>query len=486
MPHALQGRKGLKLDDHQREALEELYEGLNLNRRKMCAVASCGSGKTLIEIAAVSASQAAKEELGINNERKDIIVTEGRAVVTGIRRQFENLGIETGVWSGGKRELEPPIIVAGVHALQMAQAQDELYEAFGKGKIDFCGLDEVDRFLTRNRIDLITEAIRPRIIAGFTATKDWPDGRHISDCYGPVVHELKLAEAMGQRINVIPELFVYQSEIKEEDLKLRRDDYDPTILAAAWKHAEIHKAVPQTYKHMLPVSLRRECPALVYVPSRDLVRDTAETMQQELPDIKVVGITGEDDTDTVDDATDGFMDGDIQVIVLCEIGGRGMNLENAKLLIDAYPTKSLNKLQQRHGRVLRKIRPGSTLWKKGWRKKDALIAQIIPKANRFRPALFTDLLGGYKELQRIRGECDSDSTGTPESDLVSQVREHIESQNPPVHLTLIDRVQVLESLMRDLPQADKDGFFWLPKRYVQEDELEKLRRKGAVKSPLKK
>src|SRR3989338_1347631 len=126
VPHADPHLKGKRLEDHQQEALKEIYEGLLINRERMCAVASCGSGKTLVEIAAITASQAAKKELGINGERKDLLITEGRTVVAGIRRQFQELGIETGVWSGGHKELEPSIIVAGIHALHSAKSRRQL------------------------------------------------------------------------------------------------------------------------------------------------------------------------------------------------------------------------------------------------------------------------------------------------------------------------------------------------------------------------
>lgn len=473
IPHAIPGRKGFTPEDHQRNALQELYEGLTLSRTKMCAVASCGSGKTLVEIASILASQKAKEELEINNNRKDILVTEGRSVVLGIRRQFEALGIETGIWSGGKKELEPSVIVASVNSLQMANSRKDLTKNISQGSVDLCVIDEVDRFLTKSRTKVV-DALHPRITAGFTATEEWPDGRHISDRFGPIVHRLPLKEGIRQKINALPEYLIYQSEILESDLKLKMDDYDPTHLAAAWKQAEIHKAIPEVYRHIVPDDKRKLCPTLVYVPSRELVWAVSDTLNHEFndEDITAVGLTGEDETETIESTTSCFLNGEIQIIVLCEMGGRGMNLENAQLLIDAFPTKSLNKLEQRHGRVLRKIRPGSTLWNKGWRKKEAVIAQIIPKSNQFRPALFTDIIGGWKELQRIRGEVEADRSevGAPQSDLIAEIRERIESKNPPAHLQLVRKVDVLEMIMRDLPQADEDGFLYLPRRYVRKEE----------------
>ncbi|MDD5026124.1 MAG: helicase-related protein [Candidatus Peribacteraceae bacterium] len=469
VPHSDPSKKGIKLEDHQHIALEAIYNGLLLNRDRMCAVASCGSGKTLVEIAAISASQAAKEQLGINGDRKDLVITEERAIVAGIRRQFARLGIETGIWTGGRKELEQPVIIAGIHALQAARSRRELTKILPPGTIDLCVLDEADCYLTQRRIKTI-ESLNPRIVTGFTATEKWPDGRHISDQFGPVVDRLNLVEAMKQKINVVPDLYIYESAIKEDDLRLKKDDYDPAVLQAAWKHAELHKAIPEVYGHLLSENLRRAFPTLVYVPSRDMVHATAESLREQYPEIAIAGLTGKDETDEVEEAMEGFRNGEVQIIVLCEMGKRGMDLENAMLLIDAYPTKSLNKLEQRHGRVLRKIRPGSALWQKGWRKNGAIIAQIAPKAGTFRPALFTDIIGGWEEFQRVRGARDREGGGgAPEENLIAQVRAQIESKRPPAHVSLVRRVDILEQIRKDRPQFDEDGFFRIPRRYVKRE-----------------
>jgi superfamily II DNA or RNA helicase len=164
-----------------------------------------------------------------------------------------------------------------------------------------------------------------------------------------------------------------------------------------------------------------------------------------------------------------FKEGEIQVAVLCEMGGRGMNLENAKLMIDAYPTMSLNKLEQRHGRVLRKIRKGSKLYKMGWRKSSAVIAQIVPKSLQYRPALFTDIIGGYQQLQEIRAHAEKTDgeNGPAEQDIVDVLRRRIEKKDPPHTVRLIREINALEEIKRydQLPQADASGFFRIPRRY---------------------
>ncbi|HLC76051.1 MAG TPA: DEAD/DEAH box helicase family protein [Candidatus Peribacterales bacterium] len=470
VPHANPDGQGLNLEDHQQETTQKILFALKQQRRQsLSAVASCGSGKTLVEINLIGASQAAKNQLGINDKTKDLLVTVGRAPVEGVRQQFTDLGIDTGLWSGGERDLDHPVIVAGIHALQMAQSRRELKKLLPPGTLDLLIVDEADCFLTPFRRKIV-QSLHPHIKVGLTATPIWPDGRSITDEFGPQVDELDLREGILKGINANPEVMFYESQIREEDLKIRKGDYDQGVLEAAWKHAELHLAIPEVYEHLVGESDRKKFPTLVYVPSVNLVQATTKSLNQQFGEkIKIVGWDGKNtSTSKMKDDMEAFKKGEIQMIVLCEMGGRGMNLENAMLLIDAYPTMSLNKLTQRHGRVLRKVREGSILWNNGWRKNKAFIAQIVPKALKYRPALFTDILGGYQQFMQLKGEGEG-AGGTPPEDPIDILRKRIEGKKPPTRVSLIKKIDALDIIQRrvDLPQEDETGFFRLPRRYIQ-------------------
>jgi len=473
LPHANPHRRGVEFDPHQRDAMRGIVSAIEATRRRLCLIESCGSGKTYVEIAALMASQAAKAELGINGDRKDLLVTAGRGPVSGVTSQFRNLGIEAGMFRGGERNLEPPVIIANAHALLYHQnVSRDLNDLIPTRNIDLVVVDEADLFLTPARQRLL-EVLDPRTAVGLTATDEWPDGRNITDFFGGVVHSMRLVDGIERRINALPEILLYESEIPKESIRIRRGDYDPAILAAGWKNAEIHKAIPEVYRQIVGDDDKREWPTLVNVPSINMVRATTETLQRNFRDIAVVGWNGQDTTTPeMNRDMEAFKEGDIQIIVFCEMGGRGMNLENACLMIDGYPTMSLNKLEQRHGRALRRIRPGSELWRKGWRKTEAIIAQIIPRANRFRPALFTDLIEGYAELRRLQEDRESRGGGAPGVDLIDRVRRRIERSNPIHNLSLVADIDALEHIQRrdQLPEADPSGFYRIPRRYVRRDD----------------
>ncbi len=472
LPHPDPTRESIRFDIHQQEQTRNVLKDLIRQQREAVSIiASCGSGKTLTELNLIAASQSAKKELNINGNRKDLLISLGRATVQGVYSEFRNAGIDAGIWSGGRREFEAPVIVAGIEALQVARRRRELHKVLPKGMIDLCIVDEADCFLTQARKHLIDD-LNPRLKVGFTATDQWPDGRTVYDYFGQPAHQLRLREGILRGINAVPDVLFYESEIEAGKIKMKDGDFDEKHLATALKHAEIHKAIGEVYGQLLETKEEREkCPTLIYVPSVALVNAVVETLSEKFGnEIAIVGWTGKDvTTSQLGDGMQSFKEGEIQVAVLCEMGGRGMNLENAKLMIDAYPTMSLNKLEQRHGRVLRKIRKGSKLYKMGWRKSSAVIAQIVPKSLQYRPALFTDIIGGYQQLQEIRAHAEKEDgeNGPAEQDIVDVLRRRIEKKDPPHTVRLIREINALEEIKRydQLPQADASGFFRIPRRY---------------------
>jgi superfamily II DNA or RNA helicase len=479
IPHADSGRKGIVFESHQCDQMQGVYrrtvQAVNENRQKlaMSIVATCGSGKTLTEMAVVLASQDAQRRMGNDSKRKDMIITSGRAEAIGIRDQYASLGYQTGRLGGGEKETEPSILVANIQALQAFIAQEIFEDLVSKGSINVGVLDEADLHLTAKRKE-VQQHLGSRVLFGGTATDEWPDGRNIRELFGEPVHRLDLMNGIRQRINAKPLFRAYESEIDGSKLRIKKNDYDPVVLSGAMKAAEIHKSILEVYRDIVPEGEERNMPTLIYVPSVPLVRKVTETMQAALGnDLMVMGwVGGEMDANALQASMDLFKEGEVNVVVMCEMGGRGMNLENAQFLIDAYPTLSLNKLEQRDGRVLRKIRQGSALWNKGWRKQNAVIAQILPRSNRFRPAIFTDLLGGREPYLRLLRELGGGEGGAPIIDEIDKLREYIERKKPLHHVHFLGEMEVYERIRQwdELPQADRTGYFYIPRTHEEADE----------------
>jgi superfamily II DNA or RNA helicase len=473
IPHQRERSQGLLLDDHQKDAMLETAVALQDEHRyrAFSIVHSCGSGKTVLEANMTGASQDAKHDLGINGDRRDIILTTERALINVIRRQFETLGFDDlGVWGNGEKILDRPVILSTIQAMQ--HNTRDLARLLPLDRIDLIIGDEADSFLTPARQDVI-ERLDGTLRVGFTATPRWRDGRDISDVWGPKVHELYLREGIRRGINVPPTWFLYDSNLDAETISIRHEDYERKTLAAALKHAEIHRAIPEIYGTVLAREQRPQFPTLVYVPSTYLVDQVVGTLSERFGSegVTVRGWKGDSVTPhQLNDDIDNFRNGNLNILVLCEMGGRGLDIPAARFLIDAYPTLSPTKLEQRHGRVLRRVRPGSPLYESGFRKDYAIVVQVLPRANAFRPVCLPDILDGWEDAAEGKAMTSGGEGGASWLEEVKALKERIEAQRPTINVSLVRQLDVYRHVARfdDLPQADESGFIYLPRNHGEQ------------------
>jgi len=257
VPHLQKREHALELDAHQQEAMLEVAVTLQDEHRykAFSIVHSCGSGKTVLEANLVGASQDAKHDLGVNGDRRDIVLVTERSNMNVVRKQFEALGFDDfGVWGNGEKITDRPIVLATIQALQVNRKQ--LSKVFPLDKIDLIIGDEADLYLTKARKETV-DKLGGVVRVGFTATDTWQDGRDISDVWGPKIHKMQLKEGIKRGINVPPVWRLYESSIDEDTLKIRAGDYEPKTLASAMKHAEIHKAIPELYRTTIDRNSRK-------------------------------------------------------------------------------------------------------------------------------------------------------------------------------------------------------------------------------------
>jgi superfamily II DNA or RNA helicase/AraC-like DNA-binding protein len=462
------GGDGMVLDPHQVDAMTALCLGMDEKRDAYSIVQSCGSGKTILEANLLIASQRAKQLLGTKNTQ-DVIITTERALLESIREQLTSLGLDVGVWGNGRRETDRPTVLTSIQSLQTSTRR-EISHSIPFECVDLLIGDEADAYLTRQRRDVIS-LFRKALKIGLTATPTWPDGRNISEVWGEIVHCMPLREGILNGVNVPPLYYLFETEIDESELDIEAGDYDRKTLEAALREAEIHRSISQMYEMLIPIEQRKSYPTMVFVPSVSLVCDVVETLRERFqPEgVSVQGWTGASvSTAQMREDIAAFNNGNLDILVLCEMGGRGLDLPPARFLIDAYPTLSPTKLEQRHGRVSRRIR-NDTLNRKSF----SLIAQLVPSSNRFRPYLLPDLLDCWDDFRERRLlayrprpgiQNISEEVGAPNQVEVRQLRDHIESQNPNAEFRMLRRIDVYEqlALRNELPQADANGFIFLP------------------------
>ncbi len=465
------GQHHFELDEHQVDGMLETAVALDKGTEHFSIVHPGGSGKTVIEAGIVQASQAAKEPFNGQFEgTKDLILTVERSLIVNVRDHIASLlNKDVGIWGMGKKELEPNVIVASVQALQKNKAN--LRKILDPKNVSLVIGDEADKFLTPARKKLLRQ-FQQAIHIGLTATPEWSDGRHIDDAWGEIVHQLTLKEGIQRKINVPPMYYLYQADVDGDQIAVANGDYDKKSLAAAMKAVEIELAIPKIYESIIPERHRQRFPTLVYVPSVDILQHTTERLQKTYGNqgLKISSWHGEITSSRLSREIKAFQDGEIDILVLCEMGGRGLNLPRARCIIDAYPTLSANKLEQRHARGLRKIRPNTAPYKEGFKKPFAIIAQILPKSNSFRPLTLLDILDCWPDYRlgrvlglqpRLVGHGLGD--GAPITEEVSEIAEHIKSHKPRGSVTLLENVDILHEikLREELAQIDNEGFIYM-------------------------
>ena len=464
--------KAMPLDEHQQDAMMEMAIALEEGADAFSIVHSCGSGKTISEGGLLVASQRTKEQLGQKN-RKDLIITTQRALIYGIREELLKLGLDVGIWADRVRDLNHSVILASIQALHN-NTREELDRLLPRESVDLIIGDEADCYLSKARKKII-EWFSSSLKVGFTATPTWPDKRDISEVWGRKIHSMSLKEGILKGVNVPPLFYLFEANIDESQLKVEQGEYAPKVLGEVLKTAEIHKAIPEVYKTLIAREKRKEYPTLVFVPSVDLVRDVTQSLRENFAHegISVSKWIGHETSSTqMRKDIEAFNRGEIDVLVLCEMGGRGLNLPRARCLIDAYPTLSPTKLEQRHGRVLRRMREESNLTKSGVEKPFALVAQIAPRSKTYRPYFLPDLLDCWEDFQegRVLGKRSANhehsTSDHPEPKIQTEVEElrmAIERRSPECQIRIVQKSDVYQQLKlrASIPQARRDGFFTL-------------------------
>jgi len=265
--------------------------------------------------------------------------------------------------------------------------------------------------------------------------------------------------------------YLFEAGVDGDKIRIQNGDYDLTELSAALQSVEIEKAVLEIYRSLIPKEKRREFPTLVYVPSIEILKHTTQCLKAALEKegVRITSWDGDMSNDRLTREIKEMKEGKLDIVVLCEMGGRGLNLPRVRCVIDAFATLSANKLEQRDSRTLRRIRDGSI------DKKFAIIAQIIPQSSRFRPITLLDIIGGWERyspgtilgIDTLSAGLDSRS-GEIFTEGAEMVAQFLRSLNLKSNIRLVEEVNMLHEirLREKLPRVDETGFFVLKgKRY---------------------
>jgi superfamily II DNA or RNA helicase len=454
----------IHLDSHQREGMEGIVDALRDGSNRLSVVHAGGSGKTVLESALLLSSQAARKKMGEQyRDFKDLILVTERSLTGNVEDHVRAvLGDDVGVVGVKRMENDRSVIMATVQIL--ARNRHRIREILDPEKVGLVVGDEADKFLTEARrqvLDLFPNANR----IGFTATPEWRDGRSITDVFGDIVHRFSLKEAMRKGVCVPISYYLFEADVDSSSIKVSDGDYERKSLSAAMCAVEIEHAIPEVYKSIVSAEQRKKFPTIVRVPSINLLENTVKNLTAEFggDGVVAVGWTGDTPNPQLAEDINKFQSGKIDILVICQMGGRGLNLPRARFLIDANPSLSSTSVEQLHSRVTRTVRSGTALADEGFEKPFSIVAQIVPKSlsDSFRPVTLLDILGEFKDYfpGRILG-VDANCCGRASMSEVVELSDIVRRGSVSPRITLLREVKALEqiSLYENVPMADEDGF----------------------------
>ena len=352
---------------------------------------ACGTGKTWEEVALLEASRQVKKSQENTLHAPDILIYTEDAIRSGIINTLEIQWTDFWLWEKWNKPLDRGVIVASIQTLQRVSWKINKLLSPDTPLIIW---DEADLYITAQRSFFLNQF--PNALKfWFSATGKWRDWRVIQDVWGDTIYTYSLAEAIENWVVVRPNFLLVESNIEMDALPKSSGDYPIELLDKLLTEAEVYHGIVSIYDSFVSSTQDKHIPTLVYVPSKNLVRQTAAAFRRKFWDSIQIRWWTWDDTSQAGMERDiqSFLSGGINVLIACDKWWRGMNLPNAKLLIDAYPTSSLTKIEQRHTRVMRRNRnsPDS--------KEECTIIQIIPKTPKLRPRIFPDIFHEWDTIK---------------------------------------------------------------------------------------
>lgn len=425
------------LEPHQLRGYDAIKEALSTTSWAHNLIMACGTGKTWMEVGLLVASQGAKSRL--NMDRPDLLIYTENAITAWVIETLERQNIDFWLWQWWKKPADRAVVVASI---QVLQRMHNVISEHLPAHIPLIIWDEADLLITKKRRDFLDRFDSLRI--GFSATDTWSDGRSISDAWGPTIYRYDLAEAIADKVVLRPRYQLLQSSVSMNALPGYSWDYPIEDLDQVLMEAEVYRGIVAIYDSVVWKEKMSTHPTIVAVPSVNLVRRTAAEFRKKYGQaIRIRWWTGEDSTGaTVLRNIEEYRWWEVDILIVCQMGGRGMNLPNARVMIDASCTASLTKISQLHPRVMRRDRDNPDC------KPDCTIIQIVPTTKRSKPKTFFDII----EPHRSRDRKIANPEGWPR-----QEGELIESLAP----------DVLERLRRDLDVVDHHSL-----RLVGEFEME--------------
>jgi superfamily II DNA or RNA helicase len=388
------------LEAHQTDAMIKASAAIQCWKKSMSVVHCCGSWKSVLIEGLLTASSKVKELIWSWNDSQDIVIVPERAIRTGMLETLDEAWLDIWLYIKGWKIQERQIVLANIETLQ--KNMGDFQKKIDKKNIWMLVWDEADTHISFKRAEILQIIGEDSINIGLTATPKWMDWRHIWNYWWEVVSFYPIEQSILDWNSAPPIFKLIEADIPYGSLEKREWEYTTTSVSRALKSIEIWKIAEQIYEWIVEKGREKDYPCLVFLPSTDLVEKTTMELQESLRgrNLEIKSWTWKSTSANdikIDSAS--MRKWNIDILVLCRMWGRWVNIPRAKVVIDCDISASENRVEQKLSRVSRIIRPGTPDAEGGYEKDFCVIVQITPTWMEKKQVLFPQLLwNNYQEV----------------------------------------------------------------------------------------
>jgi superfamily II DNA or RNA helicase/HKD family nuclease len=365
---------------------EEILDRLRVERevhgrRRNLVVAATGTGKTVIaacDYRSIVEAAGVRPRLLFLAHRKEILVQ--------ARDTFRH-ALQDGAFGELMVDGHQPELFEHVFATIQSVAAADLIGRLGSTHFRHVIVDECHH-LPAPSYQAVVQRLQPETLVGLTATPERSDGKSLlPDFDGHIAHEIRLWQAMDQRLLVPFEYFGVSDRTDLRSIRWSRTGYDQAALSQLYTgdDARASLVLAQLARKVADVRAVRALGFCVSVEHARFMESRFNTAG-----IPALAVHGQSDSEERTRAAARLRDRDVNVVFTCDLYNEGVDLPFVDTLLLLRPTQSATLFLQQLGRGLRLQKP----------KTSCLVLDFIGQQHEsFR---FDGLLGAMTGIQRAR------------------------------------------------------------------------------------
>ena len=320
----------IKLRPYQEKFLKDIYQEIFAGHKRICGVAPCGAGKTIMTGWLIRDFQ--------DNGCRVIFFVHRQELIDQTSKTFTDLGIEHGIIAAGyKANYDLPVQIASVQTLVRR------LNSVPAPELLVC--DECHHILAKTYKEIINHW-SDAFLLGVTATPQRTGGINLGDIFTSMVQAPSTRELI--KLGNLTD-FKYFAPHEDLDLKQVRVKFGEYVNGDLSKVMSDRKIIGNIVQHYKKIAAGKS--AICYCVNVKHSKKVAQAFKD--AGISAEHCDGETSKKLRAEIVEDFRLGRIKVLCNAELFGEGFDVPNMQAVILARPTKSLTLFTQQSLRPLR-------------------------------------------------------------------------------------------------------------------------------------